>query len=194
MEKIQSEWSALENFVGYNVPVFLKLLLWKTGYDSLLSIKGISNEEIQQLEQYVQRKRDQTISEVFIELNEIIGDDNSISEYKEQEVFEFLPGHRTILMSLQKNIDRMQSQALKHTTQLIDGTHSNSELEVRKYSVILTELLKSANQNFNKSKYAYQYNDVIKYFSTYIFLLCGRTCYETLNKNLPIPSTKTICK
>lgn len=62
------------------------------------------------------------------------------------------------------------------------------------YSVILTELLKTANNNFNKSKHAYQYNAIVRYFSTYVFLLCSRRCYETLNKNLPIPSTKTICK
>lgn len=62
------------------------------------------------------------------------------------------------------------------------------------YSVILSKLIESANKNKNISKHAYQYDEIVKNFSTYIFLLCGRTCYETLNKNLPIPSTKTICK
>lgn len=75
-----------------------------------------------------------------------------------------------------------------------DVTDSNIELDTGKFSVILTELLRTAEQNFKKSKHANQYNDIIKYFSTYIFLLCGRTCYETLHKNLPIPSTKTIRK
>lgn len=49
-------------------------------------------------------------------------------------------------------------------------------------------------RNQGKSKNARQYNDAIRLFSTYIFLLCGRTCYETLSKSLPMPSTKTICK
>lgn len=59
---------------------------------------------------------------------------------------------------------------------------------------MLSKLIESANTNRNKSKNAYQYDDIVKNFATYIFLLCGRTCYETLNKNLPIPSTKTICR
>lgn len=193
MEKIASEWAELEKFVGQSVPMFLKLLLWKTGYDSLLSIKEISNNTIEGLEQYIQRKKNQIFDEIFTKLNDFGNNDHSLSIYKEQEVFEFLPGHRTILLSLRSNIENMQLQAVNHIEN--DAFLGSDEwMESRKYSVILRELIKTANQNSNKSKYAYQYNDVVKFFSTYVFLLCGRVCYETLNKNLPIPSTKTICK
>lgn len=80
------------------------------------------------------------------------------------------------------------------STNMITNTDSNNDEVIEQYSVILTELIKTANKNKNRSKNGYQYEDIVKYFSTYIFLLCGRTCYETLNKNLPMPSTKTICK
>lgn len=191
MEKIASEWAALEKFVGQSVPMFLKLLLLKTGYDSLLSIKQISTDTIEDIQQYIQRKKNQIFSEIFTELNHFDNTDQVASGYEEQEVFEFLPGHRTILLSLRSNIRNMQLQAVD---QMEIGGAQGSEESIEKYSVILRELIKTADQYLNKSKHAYQYNDIVKFFSTYVFLLCGRVCYETLNKNLPIPSTKTICK
>lgn len=65
---------------------------------------------------------------------------------------------------------------------------------VYEYSVVFNQMVDVLERNQGKSKNARQYNDAIKQFSTYIFLLCGRICYETLSKNLPMPSTKTICK
>lgn len=119
--------------------------------------------------------------------------DGSIHIYKEQDIFQFLPGHRNIWLSLRENIDNMQA-----SMQAVNNSASNSDALINsvpeEYTVILTEFLKTAKINSNKSKHAYQYSEIVKYFSTYIFLLCGRTCYETLNRNLPMPSTKTICK
>lgn len=85
----------------------------------------------------------------------------------------------------------MQSQqGFKHVACVVMQNND----EQTEYSVILSQLIKTAERNKNKSKHANYYSDTIKYFSTYIFLLCGRTCYETLCRNLPIPSTKTICE
>lgn len=185
MDDIKREWAHLENFVGHNVPMFLKLLLWKCGFDSMISIKQISSVQIGKIEEYIQTKGNQKLFEILLELDD---NDSSVMVYKNQQIFEFLPGHRETLLSLQSNIEKMQSKHVCETKCYGEVTDTS------KYSVILTELIKSAENNSNKSKHAYHYNDIIKYFSTYIFLLCGRTCYETLNKNLPIPSTKTICK
>lgn len=192
MEKITSEWANFENCVGQNVPMFLKLLLWKTGYDSMVSIKQISTHTIRSLEQFVQKRKNQILSDVFRTLELSGGNDHSLNDYKEQEVFEFLPGHRTILLSLRHKIECMQSQAVDLTA--VDNENVENMIQGAKYSIVLREFMKTADKNWNKSKPAHRYNDVVKYFSTYIFLLCGRTCYETLNKNLPMPSTKTICE
>lgn len=158
----------------------------------MLSIKQFSNETINELEQYIQKKKSSILPEIYEKLACFGEDDHSLSEYDNQDLFEFLPGHRTILLSLKSNIQRMQKQAVARAYN--NAANNSVEIESGKYPFILTEFIKTANQTFNKSKHAHQYNDVVKYFSTYIFLLCGRTCYETLNKNLPIPSTKTICK
>lgn len=190
MEKIISEWADIENFVGHKVPMFLKILLWKSGYDSMISIKEISHDAIAELERYIQKER--LLNEIFSNSfsDNTSDNDDSINGYREQEIFAFLPGHRSFLLNLPRYIQNMQLEAVNNSTNGIESTSKAAS----EYSRILTELVQTAKANVNKSKHAYSYNDVIKYFSTYIFLLCGRTCYETLNKNLPIPSTKTIRK
>ncbi|XP_055308257.1 uncharacterized protein LOC129572338 [Sitodiplosis mosellana] len=199
MEKITNEWSNLENFVRHNVPMFLKLLLWQCGYDCMLSVKQITNETLDKLEKYIEKNKNKILCKVIADLDELKYCDDSLSAYKDQDVFEFLPGHRIILLGLRDNIEYMQSHALNDGLKGFDKLMTNAGTNVvhehtGEYSVILTELLKTAKNNSNKSKHAYQYNDIVRYFSTYIFLLCGRTCYETLSKNLPIPSTKTILR
>lgn len=184
MEIINSEWDKFEKFEGEKFPAFLKVLLWKCGYDCMISLKELSNAKITELEKYIQNNRNNIFSRDLLDSDTL---SDTMSEYRDQAIFEFLPGHRQILLSLRNRIENMQ----REHSQRVSTAETSEYFE---YSVVLTELLKTAQGNANRSKHANQYNDVIKYFSTYIFLLCGRTCYETLNKNLPIPSTKTICK
>lgn len=193
--QIINEWGKLEKCLGYEVPMCLKLIMWKSGYDSLLSVKQMCEENILKVEKYVQKNRTKILP--------LLDDKIDTVEYKKQKIFEFLPGHRCILMDLPKSIKKMQSELLAndmiydmtHTVENMDcGNNDMSTEYLTEYSIILRELINTAKKNHKKSKHGYQYNDTIKYFSTYIFLLCGRTCYETLNKNLPIPSTKTICE
>lgn len=177
----------LENFCGQKVPECLKFILWKSGYDSVISIKRISEEKITKIEQHIQKKRKVILSQLDD------ADDTTVIEYKKQEVFEFLPGHRDILLDLPKTINNMQECFRKDN--LVNVLESNNVNGIMtEYSVILDEFLKTARRNKDRSKNAHQYDDIVRYFATYIFLLCGRMCYETLNHNLPIPSTKTICK
>lgn len=179
---MEEMWANLEHCVGYKVPASLKYMLWKCGYDCEISVKQISEKRIEELEKFIQKNRNEILS------NEGLGDDMCI--YKKQRIFEFLPGHKTILLDLPESIKKMQSENTLENTFF----HDDATDDVNKYSVILSALIKSANRNQNKPKNAFHYDDTIRYFSTYIFLMCGRTCYETLTKNLPIPSTKTVCK
>lgn len=57
----------------------------------------------------------------------------------------------------------------------------------------MRELIQTALQKENSGKNITRYSDIIRYFATYIFILCGRSCYEVLNKNLPLPSIPTVC-
>lgn len=71
---------------------------------------------------------------------------------------------------------------------------SKSDISSNEYSFILNEMIKTAESNMYRDKNHVIYSDTIRYFSTYVFLLCGRSCYEMLRSNLPLPSVKTICK
>lgn len=173
-DNINNEWANLEDFEGRAFPDYLKILLWKSGYDSMISVKQLTNAAITELEKHIEKNRNKLLMDLE-------------SEYDE-EVFEFLPGDRHILLNLPRRIDAMQQSFRQIGPTLIEP------FAVESYSVVLSELIKTAKGNSNRSKHANHYSDMIKYFSTYIFLLCGRTCYDTLNKNLPIPSIKTICK
>lgn len=178
----------LEHFIGYLVPQSLKYLLWRSGYDSMIGVKQISGERIKELEEFIQKNRSELLHNSTFNENFNMLDDMCV--YQKQTTFQFLPGHKNILLDLPESIQKMQSQNALQNTLHCDNSSDN----FNEYSVILCELIKTAEKNRNKSKNAYHYENTIKYFSTYIFLLCGRTCYETLTKNLPIPSTKTVCE
>ena len=166
----------------------LKVLLWKCGYDTMLSVKYLSDEKIKKMEKHIQKYK-----------NKIFHGNECLSDYEKENVFSFLPAHMDILIELPQNIREMQSEytlQCNGSTNILPNMMESSILDngYEEYSVILKELINSAKRNQNKPKNAYHYTDLIKYFCTYTFLLCGRMCYETLNKNLPIPSTKTVCK
>lgn len=191
MEKISNEWANLEQYIGFEVPICLKILLWKSGFDSMFSVKQISEKSLDDIEQYIQMNR----KKIFLEIFPLLDTNADIHEYDQQPVFKFLPGHRCILLDLPQSIKNMQADSSIFANRSINTVPKiECDSFIPEYSVILSALIKTAKKNHNMPKNHNQYDDIIRYFSTYIFLLCGRTCYETLNKNLPMPSTKTICE
>lgn len=104
--------------------------------------------------------------------------------YQQQEKFNFLPGHEAIILALPKYID----EYLRDTRPVV---HNNRR---GRYSFILEEMIQTAESNLSRDEKHPRYPDTIRFFFTFIFLVCGRFCYEMLQANLPIPSTKTICK
>lgn len=179
------EWTQLEIYIGEKFPTILKYLLRQCGYDSVFSLKFITEQSILKMEHYINKEK----LSIFEQLN---SDDVTMFEYKKEKLFEFLPGHKEYLLGLPKAIYDFQSH--KGESNMKDNTFDFTENMPNQFSVILSKLIETALKNKDKPKNAYQYGEVIKDFSTYIFILCGRTCYETLHKNLPIPPIKTICK
>lgn len=57
-------------------------------------------------------------------------------------------------------------------------------------------ILQSMVNDFHREKgnHRAKYSDFNRYFATYIFLKAGRSCYEFLCNNLPLPSVKTVCE
>lgn len=60
------------------------------------------------------------------------------------------------------------------------------------FSHLLNMLINNAKYNSNKDPKGYRYDECIRYFATYIYIMCGKACYETLSANLPIPKAQTI--
>lgn len=184
MTDLETDWVKIENAIKQNIPKNIKILLSVGGYDSLLAIKTIDNEKLNILQKYLQNliKSDHQL------LAKLDKSDKTSLVYSSQNSFTFLPGHASIILALPHYIAQSISNSIDF------GNEIDLCEEPDEFSPLLSKLIESARKNRNENKNANRYEDTIKDFSTYIFLLCGRTCYETLHRNLPIPSIKTICK
>lgn len=163
-------WQKLEEIIGESVPNCLKTFLSLCAYDTLASIQNISIESIQDIERHMSTCTDavQLLDCCHSEI------------YKNQREFKLLPGHRDFLLSM--------SSYRKN-----DFTASQSPEQTSTFPVLQAMIL-TTNQNMQNNKHHAHYNELIRYFSTYVYLLAGRACYEFLRSNLGLPSTKTVCK
>lgn len=69
--------------------------------------------------------------------------------------------------------------------------------EVGKYpekSTFFADLYETYKKNHARSKTGRRYSADLKRFSTYIFVIGGRLLYETLSKNMPMPSISTVLR
>lgn len=89
------EITQIEDFIGYKLPISLKSFLSEAAYTSLISLKMLSDVNINKLESYINTNRDSVRPEKF-------------DEYKGQREFSFLPGHRDILLNLPTTIENMK--------------------------------------------------------------------------------------
>lgn len=166
------DWKKIEIIIGESLPTCVKSILSVSGYDTFASIKNISVKSILEIQQHISLHSRQTIAELNCCHCEF---------YQSQEQFEFLPGHKDLILALPSfNFNDPQMSTSVHTQE-------------NKFSFIMQNMIDTAKEAVNKLK-IYKYSDIIKYFATFVFLLCGRSCYEFLNSNLPLPSTKTVCK
>lgn len=178
-------WSTVEKIIGERIPKCVQEILTSCAYTSLLSLKSISedNESCSTIEEYINEYCGELIHNLNCSHAEI---------YKNQTQFKLLPGHRGLILLMSKIIAKS-----------IDEQHDNQCEEVLlcqliekspHLSVLLKELVKTAVTNGQRPKNNAQYSDIIRYFSTYLFITCGRASYTILYENLPIPSITTIRK
>lgn len=159
-------WKKIEEIINEPLPICVKKILTVCAYDTLASPKSVSIDSCVEIENHINLNSRQTIQE----LNCCHSD-----HYKKQSHFKLLPGHRDLIISLSK-------------ISLLSQENSGKS----EFSRMLKEFIHTAIENGERD--CPRYSDTIKWFATYVFLLCGRSCYEVLNHNLPLPSTKTIRK
>lgn len=185
-------WSNIEEIVGESIPMCIKKILLCCGYDTILSLQNISVETVNRIEKHVNEHVLNIVQEF---------DCCHESFYKDQTIFTFLPGHRDLLITLSKVLSKPQAdfnsgtqneqkcESLKHAFNFVQGVERHPHL-----SVLLKEMIKTALRNGKFDKHNAEYTDIIRYFATYIYIIGGRSCYEVLYKNLPLPSVSTVCK
>lgn len=180
-------WTIVENIIGESMPKCVQKILSACGNSTLLSLKGISAESIVQINEHVNLHCRDVIQNLTCSHPEC-----SCECYKNQVTFQLLQGHRELILAIAKTIDHQYEHGNQDENEyelLMKAVENNSTL-----SVIMKELLKTALRNGQYPKNHADYSDIIRYFASYIFILCGRSCYTVLCKNLPLPSFSSICR
>lgn len=113
--------------------------------------------------------------------------ENSIS-VSQTYIDDFFPIINQLDELIKENNDlkKLLQQNLQHSNVKSD---TNSEEFVFSF---LNDLKEMALQNGDKNKYGNRFNDNIKLFATYIFIIAGRQFYEIVQQNLPLPSLSSI--
>lgn len=172
-------WENVEKHLKDFVPVCIKKILVSCGYNTLISLQSITVDSIARIESHVSENCPNVIQELDCCYHDF---------YKTQRPFKFLPGHYDFLINFPKYIDNRSNAECDHFN-LMKSIESHPG-----FSIIMKGLILTTLQNETVSKNNARYSDIIRYFATYIFTLCGRSCYEVLYQNLPLPSISTICK
>lgn len=161
------------------LPLCVKKILIFSAYECANSLRLLNEEKIVEIEKYVSDFGRSIIDELNCCHSE---------KYRNQRTFKFLPGHRSLLMSHVSYAKKISE--INFDKKVADLPKQCDE----PYSVVLREWIKSAQINSKKPKNQASYSDVIRYFCTFVYLTGGRASYDILQRNLPIPSTKTIRK
>lgn len=167
-------WNRFETFFGEKFPPCLIELLFECGYSCSTTIQELSLEDVNDMELYIEEN-----------LKHIVKNFKCCHSdaYRNQTKFRFLPAHRKFVQSLKARMNLMNSD--------IESTHQSS---LDQFSPLLKILIKNATENLNKIPTQCRYLEIIRYFSMYLYMVCGRFSYEILCSNLPLPQSSTVRK
>lgn len=174
-------WEQFEAVV--KMPCSLKLILSMCGYDNELCLRTFVASDIKDIENYM-------------------NDTNSYREisdniYRKQKTFQILPGHQKMLLEATKRFGGTtftpKCECGRSSARFRDAENEASTVtKPTKYSAILQELINSADTNTGKPPEGRRYSDNLQNFSRFIYMLCGKLCYEFLSANLPLPAYSSI--
>lgn len=116
IEKSHKQWSK-EKF-----PPCIKTILANAGYNTFISSSAIDEAKIKEIERHIQLNKHH-----LNELNCCYSE-----EYKGFEVFQFLPGHKTILMDLPKRIKTLKGKKTFSDNEIQDKLIASLMLAARK--------------------------------------------------------------
>lgn len=159
----------LENQIDKVIPKEVVYILTASGFDSKFSIKNLTHESIKEIEGFFNTN--------YSELsNGLVG-----TRYENTRPFRILPGHQALIKSLPQYIEHIQEI-------------NQPPAATNDFSYVLKLILESAENNIGREPKGRRYNESLSSYATFIYLMCGRACYEALSANLPIPQANTICE
>lgn len=163
----------IEKVIGEQIPKPLVYILNESGFNTKIALKNIIPEKtITQVENFFNKNYDKL-------KKGLLG-----SIYENVLPFNIVPGHRIFIESLPQYMDLVK---IENQPQLLKEIPND-------FSLILRLLIETAEKNSKRDPKSRRFNENIQHFATYVYLMCGRSCYETLSANLPIPQANTICK
>lgn len=174
-----SFWSKIESFMDEKLPPCVKKILSETGYDNSVSLADMQPIEINYIEE--------SLNKEFHFIIENLECCHSTT-YKNQQTFRFLPGHRKLILRLSNvllemnELESVASNCPKNSNYLND------------LSFLMKTLIETAERNAHKIPTQHRYCEIVRCFAAYIYMTCGKMCYETLCRNLPLPQPSSICK
>lgn len=160
---------ALENLLEEKVPERIIWILKTTGFDRKCSLSEITADCISSIEEFM-NNYSHTTSEIPQE-----------SIYSKIRPFKLLPGDRKFIENIPKYIEQL------------DNTET-TKWNLSEFSFVLKCLIDTAQENSHRNIKCLRYSKTIQAFATYLYLMCGRSCYDTLCANLPIPQSNTVGK
>lgn len=157
------------------IPDSVIIILKCTGFEQKITLRALNAKSITEIEEFI------------CENSSILSELPTNSIYHRIKPFKFLPGHRVLIESIPKY---MQDPRKEHECDEPESRFSTPSY----FSTILKSLIENSQNNKTRNIKSLRYSDIIQAFSTYVYLMAGRACYDTLSANLPIPKSTTICK
>lgn len=211
----QEMWEQIRTIVKIPIPPCIVRILTLCGYTTIESLENLSQNtesetqgETENLEQTFKDIED-SIQNVFLqEIKKFNCPDSSCScklyKTENQEpgqahnAFRLLPSHRVLIIAISNKIREYYAQdhaPEEQSTSPVPAQSHTTFTGTKAGTPVLRALIDSANFNREGApKKGYLYSPLIRKFSTFLFLLSGRRCYNFLQKNLSIPTYSSVCK
>lgn len=164
----------MEKFVGCEcLKKIAKKILEDNGFDSILALKQLDDNYLDQLEHGV-KQEEQSWQNMIKNINCA-----HAKIYSEQKKFKFLHGHRIALLKWCNNLNE-------------EKMSSSFDINDPAFSPILKTIIEAALENYNKPANTRRFSKLLMDFSIYIYFMAGKASYEMISANLLLPKPKTI--
>lgn len=160
-------WKNFCAFIKSDIPDYLVKLLIESGFDCPMAIEQINTNSIVQIEQHIE-----------INLRHLL----IATVYENEKPFSFRMGHRLILLNLNNQL---------HNYNL---NRRNDKSSCVNHSFMLAELIKTSERNYEKQPNQRRFSETIRCFAAYLYMMCGKSGYEFISANLPLPQPDSIRK